>query len=130
MSDQTMFPDADWGGFYRRMADNLHACTGDACEYCNRGRTGVEAKAAGQSAARRDHLWWAEADAWVGTLPTGAQFTADDLTAVCGKPEGSANQIGARITTWRRFGIITAAGITQATRPQSHARLMRVWEVI
>lgn len=102
---------------------------GDPCLWCDTTRTGTDAATQGTAAVHRDLPWWQEADLWLELQPIGSLFTADDLVDCVGMPQGSSNQIGARIRGWARQRAIAPHGYTQATRKASHARVVRVWEV-
>lgn len=106
-----------------------HAHTGDGCEFCAF-HTGRQAADAGTAAVTRDPAWWAETEMWIATVPVGDTFTADDLTSVVGMPEGSPNQVGARLRSWAQGGSVKPVGFAQAARAQSHGRFLRVWQVI
>jgi hypothetical protein len=108
-----------------------HAHT-DPCVFCAT-RDGHAARDAGiKATAKRDLEWWNRAERWIDTLGTDhcTTFTADDLVDAIGLPDGSSNAVGAFLSTQRRFGIIEPVGFTEATRPSSHARVLRVWRVI
>lgn len=109
-------------------AGPIHAHTGYDCDFCAT-RTGPEAKQAATAAVTRDLAWWTEASTWLGCQPIGSTFTADDLVSCIGKPQGSTNQIGARLRSWAMSDRITPVGVTEAGRPESHGRLLRVWRV-
>lgn len=105
-----------------------HGHTGDGCVFCAT-RTGAQAKAAATQAVTRDLEWWSRCSTWLDNLTTGHRFTADDLVRVHGKPEGSANQIGAFLRVKSMADVITPVDVVNAGRAQSHARLLRVWAV-
>ena len=85
---------------------------------------------AGRNGGRsRDLAWWGEANNWLNCQEPGSTFTADDLVSCIGKPTGSSNQIGARLRSWAMSDLITAVGISEAGRPESHGRILRVWQV-
>lgn len=119
---------------FERVTDALeaeratHAHTGEGCVFCQ-DYTGAIAKVNGTDAVKRDAEWWDRAGAWLNQQPRGYRFTADDLVAALGKPEGSVNQIGARLRSWAVADRIDPVGYDEATRPESHARILRVWEV-
>jgi len=105
-----------------------HAHTGYDCAFCAT-RTGPEAKQVATAAVTRDLAWWGEANNWLNCQEPGSTFTADDLVSCIGKPTGSSNQIGARLRSWAMSDLITAVGIREAGRPESHGRILRVWQV-
>lgn len=107
---------------------DTHAHTGEDCVFCAT-RTGTSAKIAATQAVTRDHAWWADATRWLGQHTAGYRFTADDLIAAIGKPTGSTNQIGARLRSWAMTEMVNPVGFTEAERPESHGRVLRVWEV-
>jgi hypothetical protein len=106
-----------------------HAHTGPDCVFCAT-RNGPAAKAAGTAAVTRDLAWWEEADRWLELQPIGDTFTADDLVSVIGKPVGSPNQIGARLRSWAGQDAIAHVGFAEATRRESHGRVVRIWQVM
>lgn len=99
----------------------------EPCLWCTEYPTDTVTQAT--AAVHRDLPWWKEADLWLELQPLGSLFTADDLVDCVGKPHGSPNQIGARIRGWARERAIAPHGYTQGTRPESHSRVLRVWEV-
>lgn len=113
-----------------RLPMPVHAHT-DPCTFCAT-RDGAGARDAGiKATARRDLEWWTRAEAWVDNCTDhGTTFTADDLIEAIGLPDGCSNAVGAFLSTQRRFGLIEPVGFTEATRPSSHARVLRVWRVI
>lgn len=106
----------------------VHAHTGPGCVFCAT-RTGKQAADAAVKAITRDEAWWQAAQEWLAAQPAGARFTADTLVDSIGKPTGSPNQIGAALRKWAFTDRITAVDITTGTRRESHARVLRVWEV-
>ena len=101
----------------------------EPCLWCDYGTTSRHAADQGTSAVHRDLPWWKEADLWLELQPIGTLFTADDLVDCIGKPYGSPNQIGARLRGWARQRAIAAHGYCEATRKESHGRIIRIWEV-
>lgn len=125
------FEELQFDAEFDRIAEKLtatHAHTGDGCVFCAT-RTGGEAKQAATTTVTRDMAWWDATDRWLDDQPIGRRFTADDLVTACGKPTGSVNQIGARLRSWAHHDRIEAVAVTEAGRKESHARLLRVWEV-
>lgn len=106
----------------------LHPAS-EPCLWCAQADSPSRAADQGTAAVHRDLPWWREADLWLELQPIGSLFTADDLVSCVGMPQGHANQIGARIRGWARQRAIAPHGYTQATRKESHARVVRVWEV-
>jgi len=104
-----------------------HACAGDACQVCANARTPIEAKNLGTSRPKRDPRWWAEAREFITQLSSGATFTADDLVALIGLPDGSPNQVGACVRSWAASDLTTPAGYVESTRKSNHGRVVRVW---
>ena len=122
--------DAEWDRI-TDLADavaQLHAHTEPSCRFCDNAN-GATAKAAATAAVKRDLAWWDEAVTWLAQLPSGFEFTADDLVAGCGKPWGSPNQIGARLRSWSFSNEIHPVGVAEACRAESHGRLLRLWAV-
>jgi hypothetical protein len=101
----------------------------DLCLWCDLGHDGRHAAEQGAAALHRDLPWWQEADLWLELQPLGTLFTADDLVSMIGKPHGSPNQIGARLRSWARTRAIHPHGYIEASRKESHGRVIRVWEV-
>lgn len=59
---------------------------------------------------------------------TGREFTAEDLRERVGHPLGSHdNSMGPLFGAAARRGEIVHVGYQQATRPEAHARILRVW---
>ena len=59
----------------------------------------------------------------------GVLFTAEDVRELAGDPLGSSpNALGGAIHAAARAGLIQAVGYRQATRPEAHARVLRVWQ--
>ena len=104
-----------------------HACAGDACQVCQNARTPREAKNLGTSRPTRDPRWWEEARQFITQLGSGATFTADDLVALIGLPDGSSNQVGACVRSWAASDLTTPAGYVESTRKSNHGRVVRVW---
>jgi hypothetical protein len=118
-----------FGMFTEEAPRPTHAHTEPSCVFCAT-RDGAAARDAGVKAtARRDLEWWTRAEAWLDSHYVGQTFTADDLVAAIGLPEGSSNAVGAFLRTQRIFGAVEADGFTEATRPSSHGRVLRVWRV-
>jgi hypothetical protein len=105
-----------------------HACTGPSCHFCE-WLDGHEAKDAGTDAANIDPRWALEAGAWRRTLVDGDLFTADDLIAAIGLPDGHPNQIGALFRLWHKAATIRPRGHSPSTRASNHARMIQVWQV-
>jgi hypothetical protein len=122
MSDLSLFDDLEAPDRH----DHAHT---DGCTFCAT-RDGLEAAKAGKAAVDRDEEWTRRADGWLNTLYIGVIITADDLIADEGLPNGSANQVGARFSAWAKAGRIRIEGVRQATRRESHGRLLRTWQVI
>lgn len=58
----------------------------------------------------------------------GREFTAEDVRERSGHPLGSHdNALGAAMAAAARAGIIETVGYEQATRPEAHGRILRVW---
>jgi hypothetical protein len=60
---------------------------------------------------------------------TGREFTAETVRERTGHPLAShPNALGALLGAAARRGEIVAVGFVQATRPEAHARILRVWK--
>lgn len=122
-------PGRDYTPDGTRDGSPTHAHTGPDCRFCAMNATGIGAKLDAIRAVTRDEAWWHESDLWLELQPLGSVFTADDLIDCIGKPTGSVNQIGARLRSWASSGAIVGTGYTEATRKESHGRIVRVWQV-
>lgn len=122
-------PGRDYTPEGTRDGSPTHAHTGPDCHFCAMNADGIGAKLDAIRAVTKDPAWWAEADRWLELQPIGDTFTADDLIDCIGKPAGSVNQIGARLRSWASQSAIAPVGYTEATRKESHGRVLRVWEV-
>jgi hypothetical protein len=58
---------------------------------------------------------------------TGRPFTAEDVVAEIGAPQGSGKVIGAAFNTVARSGMIWRCGERPADRKTSHRRMLAVW---
>jgi hypothetical protein len=102
----------------------------ETCLFCLTNTNGHEAGKAASSLAwlSADPAWSAEAWEWiVAKAEAGEMFTADDLVASVGVPENHPNAIGGIVRRASTKGIIQSVGVTQATRKESHGRLVRQW---
>lgn len=86
------------------------------------------------SGAERVQMWKAAARAWVAELPTGTEFTADDLTRAIGLPdaEGSRespnNVVGAFFSAQAKKGQILFTGrFSKSERVARHSNSQRIW---
>lgn len=71
--------------------------------------------------------WQEEARQAIGYLAAqGEPFSADDLVELVGMPP-HPNSLGAAFVSSSRRGAIRALGYTQGRRPESHARVQRLW---
>ena len=104
-----------------------HACAGEHCQVCQNSRTPLEAKTLGTGRPKRDPRWWDEARQFITQLGSGATFTADDLVALIGLPDGSSAQVGACVRAWAAGDQIVHNGYTTSTRKSNHGRVVRVW---
>lgn len=57
---------------------------------------------------------------------SGEEFSAEDITAVVGRPS-HPNAVGARINAAARKGLIEKVGVVKASRRERHANEMRLW---
>lgn len=72
--------------------------------------------------------WSLAADDWLAQLDPGEQFTADDLVAAVGLPDGSHNAVGAWVRGSAAGGRIADSGtVRKATRVASRTRRLVVW---
>ena len=83
-------------------------------------------------AEQAEPSWTVAAAAWIARLRPGTRFTAEAMTAAVGLPRGEAaqnrnNAVGAVIAGASRGRLIARVGFTQATRPESHARMVAEW---
>lgn len=60
-------------------------------------------------------------------IASGQPFTADTLRERAGDPIGDPNLIGALILAASRAGRIERVGYRESTRPEAHARVLRLW---
>lgn len=98
------------------------------CPFCRRAAA-AEAKEQGQAATLTAQPEWAD-KAWEAMLTlarTGKPFTADDLVAMVGMPEGSVNAIGAVFSRASKTNVINRIGHQAAERLASHLRMVGVW---
>lgn len=71
--------------------------------------------------------WVALCDAIIRQLArSGEEFTAEEVRMWCGNPPRQ-NAIGARFLAATKARIITRTGYRNATRPEAHARVLRVY---
>jgi hypothetical protein len=118
----------DLSDFDEPAAPNVtHACAGEHCQVCQRTNTGQQAKKAGTASVRRDETWWDAAAQWLWNMPSGTQFTADDLREAVGRPQGSGNQFGACIRSWAVADKILHHGYAQSREKSNHGHVHRVW---
>lgn len=73
-----------------------------------------------------DPVWIMAANRWVQDLPSGREFTAEDLCEAVGRPR-RPNAVGARLSGISRRGIITPVGYAQAERSERHSSRMLRW---
>lgn len=113
----------------------------EPCEACDpfaealglRQGTGAERRDAGATLAANAALPWSEAASrWIVGQAPGALVTAEDVTAAVGLPNAAAsnrnNAVGAALLTAARAGVLVKVGYQQATRKESHARVIAVWQ--
>lgn len=87
------------------------------------------------STADRVQEWkWAAAE-WVGSLPTGARFTADSLAIAVGLPDAPGsrerpnNVVGAFFSAQSKTGVIRWSGTwARSRRVVGHGNPQRIWE--
>lgn len=94
---------------------------------------GEALKETGQRRATEAALEWHEqALDWIRS--SADRFTADDLVLSVGLPNVSAsnknNAVGAVFSAARRQRLIRRVDWTQSTRPESHGRVVAVWQKI
>lgn len=71
--------------------------------------------------------WLGLAQAWiVAAAGRGRVFTAEDVRAAVGEPP-SANLLGVVLRRCRLRGVIRVVGVTYASRPEAHHRLLQQW---
>ena len=66
-------------------------------------------------------------DAIARLAATGADFTADDVRAICGAPPNHPNAMGARFGAAAHDGVIKRVGYAPSKRPTLHAHPIAVW---
>lgn len=84
----------------------------------------------GANAARNavHSSWRIAAEATILRLAaSGRAFTSEDVRAEVGVMTGRASALGAVIRAAAQAGRIVAVGYQPATRPDAHARVLRVW---
>jgi hypothetical protein len=75
-----------------------------------------------------DVRWTSAAAAAIRDLcATRDRWTAEDLRERVGHLASSPNALGAAISAAAKRGEIVCVGAEPATRPEAHARLLRVW---
>lgn len=78
-----------------------------------------------------ESLKWIEAaDDWFYNLPTGYQYTSDELREAVGSPsqDGNNGAVGAKIKSWNHAKQAIGIGYRKSNRTTSHARPVMVWE--
>lgn len=103
------------------------------CPFCR--RMGLHLKEQGQAIALAalDEEWEERALSRMRYLAhLEDPFTAEDLIESVGLPHESSpnrnNAVGALFTRLARKGIIKRVGYTSATRPESHGRVIALWQ--
>lgn len=99
-----------------------------ACALCRHAaKSGRDQGAAKAAQAAGD---WSQraADTIRQLAATGRPFTADDVTAVCGDPDGHPNAVGAAILRAAKTGLIYKVGTRAASRVKSHKAALFVWQ--
>lgn len=72
--------------------------------------------------------WRLAAESTLARLAASArEFTAEDVTAVCGEPPGHHNAVGGLFIGAAKRKQIKAVGYRPATRREAHGRILRVW---
>lgn len=72
--------------------------------------------------------WRLSAEATLADLAArGVDFTAENVTAVCGDPPGHHNAVGGLFIAASKRGEIVAVGYRPASRREAHGRILRVW---
>ncbi len=92
-------------------------------------KTGEELRDEGSEKVTRNapDEWLALCDAIIRQLArSGEEFTAEEVRMWCGNPP-HPNAIGARFLVASKARIITRTGYRNATRPEAHARVLRVY---
>lgn len=107
------------------------------CDICDRWQGAPLHQASGRqlrdqgmaraAAPLEDVPWRQEADRAVRSLArSGQTFSAEDVTAVAGRPI-HPNAVGALLSSWKRRGLIEPVGFGQAERRERHASRMLQW---
>lgn len=71
--------------------------------------------------------WRLAAEAAITDLARAGDFTSDDLHTLVGPPPGHASAVGAVILAAARRKEIVPVGFQITSRPEGHARPVRVW---
>ena len=83
------------------------------------------------ASAKRVHEWQHDAGKWFMSLPTGTNFTADDLTMAVGLPDEGPNRnnvVGAFINGLASSKMIKwTGGTVKSERVDRHTGMIRVW---
>jgi len=75
--------------------------------------------------------WSAKANQWFEFLSIGERFSSEDLIYSIGLPAtgvNSNNAVGAKIRQWSHAKQIERVGFVKASRIESHARMIFIWE--
>ena len=75
--------------------------------------------------------WSATANDWFESLSIGERFSSEDLIYSIGLPAtgvNSNNAGGAKIRQWSYNKKIERVGFVKASRTESHARMIFIWE--
>lgn len=102
-------------------------------------KTGEQLRDAGMAQVSENAGEWrdvarAAAERWFNQLPAGMQFTAedirDDIQSTVGTPHHDnawSAVLGGRARSWLKNESIVFIGTRTASRPQAHARILRVY---
>lgn len=92
-------------------------------------QTGQLAMALGmEAAAERDAEWMhAAREAACYLASEGNRFTADDICAMVGRPNGSGNAVGALFHQLAKETVLEPCGWLTSIRPERRGAVLRVW---
>ena len=108
---------------------DTHACAGPSCQYC----ATMYISAAMDASLSLASDWRYKADVWFDSLPIGATFTSEDLTAAVGLPSGTEgmnrnNAVGAYLQSLSRKRRIKKVDMVASRAPRSHGATIMLWK--
>lgn len=76
--------------------------------------------------------WSDKADNYLNNLEAGQRFSSEDLVNAVDFPDkrytNSNNAVGAKFRQWSHGKKIQRVGFIKSTRPESHSRMIFLWE--